>query len=366
MARFLVTSGPMNGRSIPVNGEMVIGRDATLAQATLPGDDLISRQHFRVSPGPANTWTLHDLGSANGTWVISPRGERSRISGDYALRDGDQIEVGSTRLVFAANPPATVVRQPAAGAPPKRRSRFPYAPVALLGIGGLLIALIAGLGLGNSVANQCGEREAVDRIRRSTVMVVRLDEQGNVGGSGTGFVLTQDGYILTNRHVAIDERTRRAPASHAVLFPGKERELPAKLIAYDPVVDLALLKAEGVPNLTPITWAKSAALREGDTVVAAGYPLALSDRRLAGGDMTFTFGRLSAHRVFEGAEFLQHDSEVNPGNSGGPLVNRCGEVVGVNTQVAFVPGGQSRAPGINFAIAQSVAQNKAQQWLPLR
>jgi putative serine protease PepD len=68
--------------------------------------------------------------------------------------------------------------------------------------------------------------------------------------------------------------------------------------------------------------------------------------------------------VFEGAQYLQHDAEVNPGNSGGPLVDSCGRVVGVNTQVAYIPGQVSRAPGINFAIGSADAQRLADLWMP--
>ncbi|MCS7294922.1 MAG: trypsin-like peptidase domain-containing protein [Chloroflexota bacterium] len=84
------------------------------------------------------------------------------------------------------------------------------------------------------------------------------------------------------------------------------------------------------------------------------------------GSPTFTFGNFSTVRIFEGAEFLQHNADINPGNSGGPLVDQCGRVVGVNTIQVLNPNTEQPAQGIFGSISQTVAEARARQWLPLR
>ncbi len=367
MARIVVTSGPSAGKSFPLDGQVELGRDASSCGIVI-NDDQVSRSHARVFRNDDGKWVVRDLGSANGTYLVAKRGDnKKKLTADHVLAEGDVIEIGKSRLSFALAAQAhTAV---AAALPVPRRlttaqklKRFAM-PLAALAVGGVFALAALGMGSGSSTAHACTEKSAADAIRPSTVWVVGLDQQGRVAQTGTGFVLRNDGYIMTNRHVALNDQNRPM-ASYVVVLPGQERELPAQLVNFDPIVDLALLKAEGIPNLKPIKWAKSSELREGDTLVAAGFPADTKER--TAGAATFTFGRMSALRVFEGAQFLQHDADVNPGNSGGPLVNACGEVVGVNTQVAYVPNQTTRAPGINFAIASSDAQRLANQWMPIR
>ncbi len=170
---------------------------------------------------------------------------------------------------------------------------------------------------------------------------------------------------MTNRHVVVDNQSGQLMPGFAVVFPDSERQLPAKVVNVDPIVDLALLKAEGIPNLKPITWVTASKLRPGDRAIAAGYPLALSNE-IVRGSPTFTFGNFSTVRVFQGAEFLQHNAEINPGNSGGPLVDQCGRVVGVNTLGVVNPSTEQPAAGLYGAVSQTVAEARARQWLPLR
>ncbi len=369
MARIVITQGPAAGKAFPLDGQVELGRDASSCGIVI-NDEQVSRTHARIFRNDDGKWVVRDLGSANGTYLVDKRGtSKKRLTSDHTVSEGDIIEVGKSRFSFALSAQAhTAVAAPAA-APRKlttaqKLKRFAM-PLAALAIGGVfaLGALGMSSGAGNSGSGTCTERAAAEHIRPSTVWIVGLDQQGRTVQTGTGFVLRNDGYIMTNRHVALDQRDQPL-AGYVVVLPGQERELPAQLVNFDDKVDLAMLKAEGIPNLKPVTWAKSSKLTEGTSLVAAGFPADTNDR--TSGAATFTFGRMSALRVFEGAQFIQHDADVNPGNSGGPLVNTCGEVVGVNTQVAYVPGQTSRAPGINFSIASSDAQRLANQWMPLR
>jgi putative serine protease PepD len=186
-------------------------------------------------------------------------------------------------------------------------------------------------------------------------------------GSGSGVVLTDDGYVLTNNHVAsLDGHTGSATISVRT-SDGALHD--ATVVGTDPTYDLAVLKLDGVSNLTPATFANSDAVQVGDLAVAIGAPLGLSD--------TVTDGIISAtgRAVATGStqndatviDALQTDAAINPGNSGGALVNAAGEVGGINTAIATVasgaPGQQSESGniGVGFAIPGNTAQRIAKE-----
>jgi serine protease Do len=164
---------------------------------------------------------------------------------------------------------------------------------------------------------------------------------------GSGFVISADGYIVTNNHVIAN-----ATEIKVILHDGTS--LPAKLVGKDPRADLALLKVDTDIKLTPVTWGKSETVRIGDAVIAIGNPFGL------GG--TVTTGIISARQRhlsnFGGipgssfVDFLQTDAAINKGNSGGPLFNAKGEVIGINTAI------YSRQ-GTNVGIAFSVPSDLA-------
>ncbi|OBG28531.1 S1C family serine protease [Mycobacterium sp. 852002-51057_SCH5723018] len=174
---------------------------------------------------------------------------------------------------------------------------------------------------------------------------------------GSGVVLSSDGLVLTNRHVvAVSNKGADGRPDTLVTF-NDGRAAPFTVVGADPVSDIAIVRAQGVSRLTPITWGSSANLRVGQQVVAVGSPL--------GYEGTVTNGIISALRRpvswYEGTndertvlDVIQTDAAINPGNSGGALANMNGELIGVNSATAM-PGGeltsaQSGSNGLGFAI----------------
>jgi serine protease Do len=152
-------------------------------------------------------------------------------------------------------------------------------------------------------------------------------------GVGSGFIISQDGYVMTNAHVVADAETIY------VTLPDK-REFKAKLIGSDKRTDVALIKVEAT-NLPSLPLGDSDKVRAGEWVLAIGSPFGL--------DNSVTAGIVSAKGRDTGdyLPFIQTDVAVNPGNSGGPLINLRGEVIGINSQIYSRSGGYM---GISFAI----------------
>ncbi len=159
-------------------------------------------------------------------------------------------------------------------------------------------------------------------------------------GQGSGVVIDESGHILTNLHVV-----RNTSSIHVTLSDG--RDVPAEIVGADRLTDLAVIRVDA-NNLIPADWGDSEKLEVGSLVWAAGSPFGL--------DQSITFGILSAkHRGGQAGtsfqDFLQTDAAVNPGNSGGPLVDSQGRVVGINTAIVG-----DTYQGISFAVPSSVAR----------
>ncbi len=182
--------------------------------------------------------------------------------------------------------------------------------------------------------------------------VVKLEVSGaQESGSGSGVILSSDGEILTNNHVA----EVAADGGQITVDFDDGTQAPAEIIGTDPLTDTALVKAQGVSDLTPATLGQSDDVAVGEPVVAIGSPFGL--------DATVTSGIVSAlnRPVDVGADgngnttaypAIQTDAAINPGNSGGPLVNLQGQVIGLNASIRSTGGGsgESGSIGLGFAI----------------
>jgi len=163
---------------------------------------------------------------------------------------------------------------------------------------------------------------------------------------GSGFVISEDGYIVTNNHVI-----EGADSIEIEFFSGKK--LPAKLVGTDPKTDIALLKVEADAPLPFVQFGNSDLARVGDWVVAMGNPL--------GQGFSVSAGIVSArNRELSGTydDYLQTDAAINRGNSGGPLFNMDGQVIGVNTAILSPNGGSI---GIGFSMASNVVSKVVDQ-----
>ncbi|HKQ93835.1 MAG TPA: trypsin-like peptidase domain-containing protein [Blastocatellia bacterium] len=164
-------------------------------------------------------------------------------------------------------------------------------------------------------------------------------------GTGSGVIVSPDGYILTNNHVA-------GPASDIKVRLYDGREFRARRIGVDAETDLALIKIEA-QNLPYATLGDSSRLEQGEWVIALGSPFGL--------DQTMTAGIVSATgRQFGGTydNYIQTDASINPGNSGGPLISMSGEVIGINTMIYSRSGGSE---GIGFSVPSNIAKKVQEQ-----
>ncbi len=182
------------------------------------------------------------------------------------------------------------------------------------------------------------------RNRRQAPAPQQQEEQQVPRGVGSGFIISGDGYVLTNAHVV-------EGADEVFVTLTDKREFKAKIIGSDRRTDVALVKIEG-GNLPSLTIGDSGKLRVGEWVIAIGSPFGL--------DNTVTAGIVSANSRDTGdyLPLIQTDVAVNPGNSGGPLINMRGEVVGINSQIYSRSGGYM---GISFAVPIGEAMRVADQ-----
>lgn len=168
--------------------------------------------------------------------------------------------------------------------------------------------------IGYAGAESCNEKDSISNVRNSIVRIIGGD------GEGSGFAVKEDGLILTNFHVIEYE------ASPKVVFPDGTFEI-AEIVLADKNADLAFLQVQR--SLSPLTFGSSGELDQTDELYALGFPFG-GDLR---GELTVKKGILAGKRFdkYWGHEYLQTDSTINPGLSGGPMITRCGEVVGINT-----------------------------------
>jgi serine protease Do len=164
--------------------------------------------------------------------------------------------------------------------------------------------------------------------------------------SGSGVIISSDGYIVTNNHVIENSNTIK-------IILNDKREYDASLVGTDPNTDIALLKVDADEDLPTISWGNSDNLRLGEWVLAVGNPFNLTSTVTAGivSAKARGIGIIGGQLPIE--SFIQTDAAVNPGNSGGALVNTLGELVGINTAIASRTGSYS---GYSFAVPVSIVR----------
>ncbi|MEV0383961.1 trypsin-like peptidase domain-containing protein [Nonomuraea sp. NPDC050643] len=218
-----------------------------------------------------------------------------------------------------------------------------------------------------ATSDQLTVAEVAARVQPTVVMI-----QGQTG-EGSGVVLSEDGLILTNNHVAVG--AGQGGGQMTVKFSdGKTAK--ATVVGTDPATDLAVIRAEGVSGLTKATLGDSDQLKVGDPVLAIGSPLGLDGSVTAGIisalDRTLNLGNDQRQQIPPGwgqqeqesgaapttiGGAIQTDASINPGNSGGALVNAAGQLVGINTAIASEAAGG----GVGFAIPVNTAKQVAEQ-----
>ena len=283
---------------------------------------------------------------------------------------------------YRGAPPSSM---PQPSRPPRKRSR-----AGALTVGALAIAVVsAGVGGGVATLMQPDHQAptptvagaapsvpaasvpvgSVEQVAAKVVpSVVKLEtDMGRQSEEGSGIILTSDGLILTNNHVVEAAKDASNGTKTTVTF-SDGRTASFTVVGTDPSSDIAVVRADGVSGLTPITLGSSANLRVGQNVVAVGSPLGLEG--------TVTTGIISAlnRPVAAGGDAanqntvldaIQTDAAINPGNSGGALVNMNGELIGSNSAIATLGSGsmgpQSGSIGLGFAIPIDQAKRIADE-----
>jgi len=180
--------------------------------------------------------------------------------------------------------------------------------------------------------------EIINKVKPATVFIETTI------GSGSGMIIDEDGYILTNAHVLWDVSSAKIKLSDG-------RSFSAKIIGRDENVDLAILKIVG-DNLPKVNFGDSNNVIQGDDVFTLGYPFGLE------GDVSFKEGTISRRISDDDATYLETSAEIHPGNSGGPLVNQYGEIIGINTaSYGDSISGINIGETIKLAIPINVAKN---------
>jgi len=320
----------------------------------------------------------------------------------------------------APEPAAADTTPVSAPAEPKKKTNVGPV-VAALAVGALLGgASGAGVAAWTVSANQTGSQNQTstpqtitvndtDQVNAVTAVAAKASPSvvtisvtsSSAGGTGSGVVLSSDGYVLTNTHVVTLDGASSDGTIEVTTYDGKLYK--ATVVGIDPIVDLAVIKLEGVSGLQPIEFADSSDLNVGDQAVAIGAPLGLSNTVTDGivsalnrsiqiassavpddtsaqdsnggdtGSGPFDFWNFGqdpgATTTTQSASIsipvVQTDAAINPGNSGGALVNSSGELIGVNVAIANAggnsTGSQSGSIGVGFAIPSNLAKRVADE-----
>lgn len=234
-----------------------------------------------------------------------------------------------------------------------------------------LLGIVIILGLWSS-PGQAGDRDLTPREiyeldSPAVVMIIGYSNSGQRGSGGTGSIIQQDGFVLTNAHVVIEEQTGKPyPRLTVYLKPDRvsgdpktdlSRSGKGRVVAFSQSLDLALLKLDGLPGPFPVLELDdSDRIEIGDRVVAIGHPE-------QGGLWTLTTGTISAQfenfNATKGKSVFQTETGLNRGNSGGPLLDTDGRIIGINTAIVRLASDGQPITSISFSLKSNVAK----RWL---
>lgn len=215
-----------------------------------------------------------------------------------------------------------------------------------------------------STAADLTPQQIYERAAPSVVLIIGHPQQGEGGSGGTGSIIRRDGLVLTNAHVVIDDKTGKPyPRLSVYLKPDRvtgnpktdlSRRVNASVTAFNRQLDLALLKMEAAPApLAVLDLSDPDRVKIGERVVAIGHPE-------QGGLWTLTTGVVSAefddYGEIKGKHVFQTETGLNRGNSGGPLLDTQGRIIGVNTAIARLASDGLPIMSISFAVKSSVAR----------
>ncbi len=367
-----IRSGEQTGRVVEITGpRFVIGRDDD-CNLKLP-DEKISRKHASLMVQPDGRVIVQDLGSTNGTFV-----DEQRITAPVELTGNEQVRVGDTMMIASVHAPsgsptAIGVMHSGGPAPAPRRTGFTAERLMLRRSANraqILGAIAAGLALlavaavilftltdeePTPVADEANPEEIVDAIRPATVLI-EAEVEGQVIGGGTGWVLdAAEGLVVTNAHVVNAGETFLVGVNGG--NPDPEEPLQrrsATVVASAPCDDLAILKVDDTSGLQQVELGSQAELKQGETVVALGFPASASVQS----NLSATVGAVSVVKetfdlksldVPNYPNVIRTDAAINPGNSGGPLLDLEKRLVGVNSAGINLLGGRT-IQGESFAI----------------
>ena len=385
-----IRSGADTGKRVQVQGSrFTVGREG--AVNLVIRDPKVSRNHAYFQDLGNGQIALYDQGSSNGTFVNGQQVTQTGVTlaGNEQIRFGDtHVQASTNGAAAAAGPP--VQQPPAQHQPPVQQPAQPAAPSAApvpgappartqsaiqriiiqrqltratrIGIAAILLFLLVGIGV-VVLLLQGGDSEGpntadiIEDVTPATTFIAKETSTGQ--GRGTGWVYDlSNGHIVTNAHVVAGGIKLQV----GVTTVGGEQELrDAQLVGCRLSEDLAVLKVENTSGLEQMKIADQSKLRIGDEVVAVGFPeigagfeaveLVGTTGVISRPKTTFSEIPISETEVVGPYQnVVQTDAAVNPGNSGGPLVNQAKEIVGVNSAVRLQNEGGTAIQGQNYAI----------------
>ena len=259
------------------------------------------------------------------------------------------LEPTSEKIILSTNNPTsipTLIASPTITIVPPTPTQISPTPTNILPTQSVENSSITSTIETRSIQITTAITEAVEIISPAVVTVINLGDSGTQQGSGSGVIFSKSGHIITNDHVISGHKNLVV-----VLVDGTT--IPAVLVGSDTYADVAVLQVDAIPPGIA-SFGNSDVLRPGETVIAIGSPLGDFKNTVTVGVVSATGRSVDTTKGYQLEDLIQTDAAINQGNSGGPLVNLAGQVIGINTLI--VRGGSfgnSVAEGLGFAVASN-------------